>query len=63
MKYIIKHPVFGLYTGHVKAPRFRRKRGLEAMLEFASIDEARAVLKNRKEYPGLEDCVIEEMKE
>lgn len=63
MKFVIKHPAYGIYTEHLKVPRFRRKRGLEGIREFDTLEEASAFLRNRKENPGLEDCLVEQMKD
>lgn len=58
MSYVIKHPRWGLYAGHELRPSFRRKKLLHEVLEFPTLADAQAVLKDRKKYPGMEDCVI-----
>ena len=60
MSYIIKHPRYGTYTGHVSVPRFTHHRQPKKSphakwREFPSRQEANEALKK----PGMEGCMIE----
>ncbi len=60
MSYIIKHPRYGYYTGHVNVPRFTyhrhtKKSPYAKWQEFNSRQEALDALKK----VGMEGCTIE----
>jgi hypothetical protein len=57
MRYIIKHPNYGVYVRHSLTPRFRMKAKFDEWKYFPTRAEAQTVI---REMPGMDGCTIEE---
>jgi len=60
MSYIVKHPKYGVYTGHFEVPRFtHHQRPEESPLPKWKIFADRAEAYKALSKPGMEGCTVE----